>query len=603
MNRANSVFIAVLFALLLPACGPGEGGTGGAMPNNIGAGRVDGFGSAIIEGQRFADANARVSIDEDPAAPVAAPVTALKLGTQVQTVTSSGNLLTASVGAEVIGPIEFIEPNESAVVILGQRVVLAAHPVISPVIDGFGSGDFFVGDVAEVHGLRIANGDIVATRMELRPKDKRAYRLAGTVSMLDTGTRTFNIGTQRVSYSSAQTAPINGQRVVVFSDQAIAPVAGPAGAVFTAKSLRADRIQAEEGATLNLAGPIANLTSGPVFVLRGIAVLADGAAYPAGQSSALLRTDAWVRVTGVMRAGQLQAQRITVLQTPSDAPIEITGAASDFSSADAAFRLRGATVSIAPTTQFAGGNGDNLANGVVVLLRGLVGEGIVIAQRVEFVEPPQALAGFVAQYNASRGEFVLPPQARVIRVDANTQYRNGMVADLANARRVRVTGSVSASIVQATEVTFLDAPSTGADILLAGVLGDRTNSNGFYLNGRVVQFDAATRFVGGASGTSADLAAQEGVVTIVRARTLGTALIAASVEFKPTADPANSAIGYVSQFVSLADLRVAGQRVDASGAAITGGTANDVRNNVFVLTQGRMNNGVLIASRLEVLRN
>ncbi|MGL4573953.1 MAG: DUF5666 domain-containing protein [Burkholderiaceae bacterium] len=603
MNRAHTILLAALITLLLPACGPGEGGTGGAMPSNVGAGRVDGFGSAIVEGQRLADANARVSIDEDPTTPVAAPVTALKLGMQVQTVTSNGNLLTASVGAEVIGPIEFIEANESAVVILGQRVVLAGHPVISPVIDGFKSGDFFVGDVAQVHGLRVANGDIVATRMELRPKDKRAYRLAGTVSLLDTSARTFNIGTQRVSYSSAQTAPANGQRVVVFSDQAIAPVAGPTGAVFAAKSLRADRIQAEDGAALNLAGPIANLTNGPAFVLRGVPVVADGAVYPAGQSSALLRTDAWVRVSGVMRAGQLQAQRITVLQTPSDAPIEITGAASDFSSADAAFRLRGATVSITPTTQFVDGSGDNLANGVVVFLRGLIEEGVVVAQRVEFVEPPEAVAGFVTQYNAARGEFLLPPQARIIRVDAATQYRNGSAADLANARRVRVTGSVTAGSVQASEVTFLDAAGTTTDVLLAGVLGDRTGASGFYLNGRIVQFDAATRFIGGATGTSADLTAKEGVVTIVRARTLGTALIAASVEFKPTADPANSAIGYVSQFVSLADLRVAGQRVDASGAAITGGTGNDVRNNVFVLAQVRMSNGVLIASTLEVLRN
>lgn len=56
--------------------------------------------------------------------------------------------------------------------------------------------------------------------------------------------------------------------------------------------------------------------------------------------------------------------------------------------------------------------------------------------------------------------------------------------------------------------------------------------------------------------------------------------------------------GYVSDFVSIANFRIAGQVVNAANAVIRNGTAADIANGVKVEAEGTMNNGVLVASVL-----
>jgi Domain of unknown function (DUF5666) len=56
--------------------------------------------------------------------------------------------------------------------------------------------------------------------------------------------------------------------------------------------------------------------------------------------------------------------------------------------------------------------------------------------------------------------------------------------------------------------------------------------------------------------------------------------------------------GYVADFVSIGDFKVDGQRVDARNAVIRNGTAADIVNGVKVEAEGRMSNGVLVASLL-----
>lgn len=56
--------------------------------------------------------------------------------------------------------------------------------------------------------------------------------------------------------------------------------------------------------------------------------------------------------------------------------------------------------------------------------------------------------------------------------------------------------------------------------------------------------------------------------------------------------------GYVSDFVSIANFKVAGQVVNAANAVIRNGTAADVANGVKVEAEGTMSNGVLVAGVL-----
>jgi hypothetical protein len=58
--------------------------------------------------------------------------------------------------------------------------------------------------------------------------------------------------------------------------------------------------------------------------------------------------------------------------------------------------------------------------------------------------------------------------------------------------------------------------------------------------------------------------------------------------------------GYVSDFVSIADFVVAGQRVNAANAVIKNGTAADIRSGLKVEAEGTMTGNVLFASTLVV---
>ncbi len=58
--------------------------------------------------------------------------------------------------------------------------------------------------------------------------------------------------------------------------------------------------------------------------------------------------------------------------------------------------------------------------------------------------------------------------------------------------------------------------------------------------------------------------------------------------------------GYVSDFVSISDFKIAGQAVNAANAVIKNGTAADIRNGLKVEAEGTMTNNVLVASVLVV---
>jgi hypothetical protein len=394
----------------------------------------------------------------------------------------------------------------------------------------------------------------------------------------------------------------DGMRVTVFTDVLPPPVAAPLPAPLAAKVVRIEQPRLTDGAALALAGPLLEFSAPARFTLRGVTVDASNASFAAGQTAALLRNDAIVRVRGAIAAGVLRAQQITVLQTPADAPISITAPITDFSSGDAVFRMRGATVSVMPDTQFVGGNGNNLGDGVQVALRGRIEEGVVVAARAELIDPPSVMVGTVAGWDVATSTLTLPPLARPVRVLGSTSFTNGTRADLANGRRVRVQGRATASDFEARAIAFLDSATQPAPVLLAGLVGDLKGS-AFWLNGRLIGFDAATRFSGGPTGTSADLLSQEGVVAIVGARAAGSQLIAASVEFRPMIDAANSVFGYVSEFGSIGQFRVAGQAVNAASANVVGGTAAQVRDGAFVLVEGSVTNAVMQATRVELLHN
>ena len=61
-------------------------------------------------------------------------------------------------------------------------------------------------------------------------------------------------------------------------------------------------------------------------------------------------------------------------------------------------------------------------------------------------------------------------------------------------------------------------------------------------------------------------------------------------------------LGPITDFVSKADFRVQGQRVDASGARFIGGTDADLANGVRVRVAGQLSAGTVVAFSVTFLR-
>ncbi|MCU0951281.1 MAG: DUF5666 domain-containing protein [Burkholderiaceae bacterium] len=589
----HAPLLALLLVLLTAACGDAtEAGVGGEGTGGFGVvGRVDGFGSTIVEGERLDDRDARVIVDGG----AEAPLTAVKLGTQVQVQADAGRLLRASVEAEIVGPIDADAPDAGPFTVLGQRVIFDGHPVLRPVVDGI--VDLLAGTMVEVHGLRLANGDVVATRVQARSPALDALRLRGEVSQLDVAARRLRIGAQAVSYAGATIEPagatlVDGAQVTVLASRRL-----QSGSVLTAQRVVIAAPLAD--GAVRVAG-FATQVRGSTLRLRGLRVEAAAARLVNG-TAADLRNDSVVRVRGRIRAGTLHADEIAFVRNAADLPIDVTGPVTDFSGSDSAFRLRGANMRLSAATQLTGGSLDNLGNGVLLRVRGRIEAGEVVATQLDWITPSPVAAGTVTGYNAATATLRLPPLATPVRIAAGAVLRGGSAADLADGRRLRVAGTAGASEFVATEVSFLDALNAPATVLLTGLSSD-VQSGRVFVNDTPVALAPQTVIVGGPTGSALDL--DGGQYLIVRAQRIGGVLTAQRIEIRATLDDdLSNALGYVTQFAGPADLRVAGQRVDARGATFTGGTAAELRDTAFVLVEGTMRDGVLIARRIEFLPN
>lgn len=580
--------------VLLASCGDQTtAGVGGEGTGGFGVvGRVDGFASTIVEGERLDDRDARVLIDGGSEA----PLTAIKLGTQVQAQADAGRLLRASVEAEIVGQIEADAPDDGPFRVLGQRVIFSGHPVLRPVVDGI--VDLVAGTMVEVHGLRLANGDVVATRVQARSPALVALRLRGEVNALDAAARRLRIGGQTVNYANASIEPAgaalaDGTQVTVLASRR-----AQSGGTLTAQRI-VIAARPVEGAS-RVAGFVTQ-AAGTAFRLRGLTVEASAARLANG-SAADLRNDAFVRVRGSVEGGTLRAEEIAFVRSAAELPIDVTSPVTDFSGADSVFRLRGASVRLTPATQLTGGSTDNLGNGVLLRVRGRIEAGEVLATQLDWVRPSPVVAGSVGSYSAAAGTLRLAPLATPVRITAGTAFRGGTAADLADGRRLRVAGTQGPSEFVAAEVTFLDALNAPATVLLTGLSSDVLFDGRIFVNDTPVLLTPQTAVTGGATGTALDL--DSGQYLIVRAQRIAGVLTAQRIEIRATLDDdLSNTIGYITQFNGAGEFRVAGQRVDARSASVAGGSAADLRDTAFVLVEGSMRDGVLVARRVEFLPN
>jgi len=422
MNRSILTGSLVLVAALcLVSCtdntqvaGVGSGGTGtGPAGSNVG-GTVSGFGSIIVNGTRYDDAQATVQLDIQPGTPTAATRGDIRLGMQVNIQANDTQVASRiQAAAEAIGSITSVAANGRSLVLAGQAVRIDADPLVPTVLDGF-SGNTLVnaaGMPAEVYGQRNAAGEIVATRIARAAAGGTVTRVSGSIATLDAAQQRFTLNGLTVNYGQSTLIPAAsmlavGRRVTVWTDLALAGTAPS----MTARIVRVDQPEIPDGASASLGGVITGFAAPAQFQLLGVAVDAAQATFVAG-TAANLRNGAVVTVSGRYTANVLRATEVR-FTVAADVATENTGPVGNFVDVYSVFSVRNTQVRLAPGVQYVGGTAANLGNDAVIKVRGTLAMGVLQVTRVEFIAPPPAataaLAGVVSGFMSGPGTFMRP---------------------------------------------------------------------------------------------------------------------------------------------------------------------------------------------------
>jgi hypothetical protein len=213
MKTLRFVFLAAAAALTISGCGGGTGGTGsgGDTPTSAVSMGVMAKGSVIVNGVRFEDTTANISIDDTPktAADLRDGMVVRVVGTvNADGITGTAQRVEAQI--EVRGIPASVDPNANpkSLVVLGQTVFVDDQTAYSN-LAGFGA--ITTSTLIEVHGLRDTAGRIRATRIEdstAQMGDSTVDEIRGVVSNRANNTdNIFNVGTQVVNASLASVFP------------------------------------------------------------------------------------------------------------------------------------------------------------------------------------------------------------------------------------------------------------------------------------------------------------------------------------------------------------------------------------------------------------
>lgn len=306
-NRREAL-LALVATALLPACGGGDvagvssGGTGSYT-----TGVIVGLGSIIVNGIRYDDTAASVSLDgqSSSAADLQLGMVVRIRGSAVTPAATAGALATATAssiacGSEWKGPITDVDVSGNTFRMFGQTVHVLATTVFT---GGSFSGDLD-GREAEVYGfIDPTDGSLQASRVEIEDSPLERYRISGVVA--DLTATTFLLGSALIDHDAAikPASLANGQLVRV--ELQTTPVAGAWVAVEVKVEDYSDELDDQDEAEIE--GSITSFTSPQAFSVNGIPVDASGITPPAG-----LALGVRVEVKGAVVNGSVVATDIEI---------------------------------------------------------------------------------------------------------------------------------------------------------------------------------------------------------------------------------------------------------------------------------------------------
>ena len=388
-HNASTFGRTLLMCLFLVACGGGveSGGTGGNASASYVSGPITGFGSVVVGGVRFDDTTAAVTDAEGDSR----SRDDLKLGMTITVrgtpIAGDGSSAATSivVGSAIIGPVSAIDSGAATLTVLGQPVDVFSTTVFDESLGG-ALAALSVGDVVEVYALLdTATQRYRATRIE-RKKVALVYQLRGVVTTLNTSTRSFAVGSQRISYDalSGGDVPVgleNGSIVRVVLR--IVPVAG----VREALRLRLGVTAPRDFDEVRIEGLISAFESSAVFSVDGVPVDAARASFPDGTAG--LAKGVRVALRGVVNNGVLSATRVQI-KSPSQVEnegFELRGLITGLDTTALRFTLRGVSVDYSGPVEYRNGTqADLLFPNIEVEVEGrLSSDGTrLVATQIEF---------------------------------------------------------------------------------------------------------------------------------------------------------------------------------------------------------------------------
>jgi hypothetical protein len=632
----------------LVACGGGGGGaaatdslpvaasapTSLALGSSSVEGTITGFGSVVIDGQRYPDTGATVDIGNNPALKTAGTLGDLRTGMRVQAELKDGVLQNLTVNFALVGTLSAVNAATGTLTVFGQTINTSSSSGSSgssaqlpTVLDGFSAlTQLVVGDLVKVAGSVASDGSIAATRIERRLKDgSELFRLSGAVQGLDSTAKRFTLSgnsSVTVDYSQAKLLPSgvlveNGKLVSVLATAA--PVVTGGQTVLMASAIEVKSRKLPDGRDVSIGGQISDFQSLASLRIGDVVVDASAAVLKDGTVAADLVNGAQALAQGSLSSGVLKAASLKVFKQDTALKALLIGQVTDFVSI-ANFNLRGTAVDASQAT-FTKGKAADLATGTWVKISGQLTSAGVLAKEVE-IQPPPAdkparLEGAISGVNLATKRFSLlgtPVQWS----DATTVSPAGKsLANLADGVVLAAEGNYSeaSGVFTATSVKISSTTGVSRTLGFSGILFDVSgNSSGgssgsFKVGSNLVLLSSSTQLQP-AGTTLSDLKNGSRVsVTATVSLVDGKAtLTAVSIELQKPEKSGDGQeyvylSGLITDFVSSANFMLAGQKVDASASnvAFIDGTAAKLGNGLKIEVKGSVKDGVMTPKRVHFM--
>lgn len=458
-----AAWCAALGLAVMQGCGGvGSGGTG--MSEGVAQGTVNGFGSVIVDGNRFDDSQVPTLEENEPGV---LTQTESRLGERVEVEhDAAGVARRVMVQSALVGAVEAVDAP-SGFTVLGQSVVVNTRSSRGPVTQfggGYaGIGAVHAGDAVEVHGfvVRTATGySVQATRVEKLPALPAFLKVSGLASGV--GPADFRLGSLVVGTATATLLPEGA----ALADGQVVSVLAAAGTL-QANPAAPLRLRAAQG-RIRTVGAVGTdvYASGVIsafdplnssFDLDGARVNYAGAAV--SPSGSALVDGLYVQVRGVVTAeGAIQATGVTLRDGRSQAEAELKGTIDAFDAATTRFVVRGVTVD-ASRAEIEGCAGGVLADGLYVSVEGSLDATMVIAKSVhcegESEDATVERKGVAESVDPVAQVFVLRPSNGSplnVRWTSSTYFKHVTVATLAG-QRVEVQGMLVEGVLVAQKVS------------------------------------------------------------------------------------------------------------------------------------------------------